>query len=289
MLNLFQNLMTSISIIITISIVFIGYIMLFAKPLPDVIITNIHKRYTGVTSTIINLFPEHAKTLDVGLYGNKINVGEKIVNFIDLLYYGYQLPEGKKCRIFHVRRNNEMIWALIFRDILRLPIKIIFTQTKIKESSYFTNYLLKKMDHIIITCDKCKKFLIGINENISMSAHGIDLSYFSSLKNNHKDIYNLKDKFIVSTFGRIREQKGTDIFVKALIKVMNNYPNVIGLVVGETDNEFFKENLNKLIKKNGSIDRFIFTGFVSYTNDSAKHRYIYNSTDLCITVPRQEQ
>ena len=66
------------------------YIIFFAKPLPDLIITNIHKKYSGVTSTIINLFPEHAKTLNVGLYGNKINVGEKIVNFIDLLYYGYK-------------------------------------------------------------------------------------------------------------------------------------------------------------------------------------------------------
>ena len=142
------------SLIILIIILFPVYVIFYSKPLPDLIITNIHKRYSGVTSTIIYLFPEHAKKLNVGLYGNRINIGEKIVNFIDLLYYGYQLPEGKKCRIFHVRRNNEMIWALIFRDIFRLPIKIIFTHTKIRDSSYITYFLINKMDYIIVTHKK---------------------------------------------------------------------------------------------------------------------------------------
>ena len=286
MLNLFQNFMTSISIITTISIVFIGYIMLFAKPLPDVIITNIHKRYTGVTSTIINLFPEHAKTLDVGLYGNRINVGEKIVNFIDLLYYGYQLSEGKKCRIFHVRRNNEMIWALIFRDILRLPIKIIFTQTKIRYGSYITNYLTSKVDFVIVTHKRCINYLKNKEKVISIIPHGIKKDINKII--NYNDIYNLKDKFVVSIFGRVRKEKGTDIFVKALIKILIKYPLLTGCIIGEIDSISFKDDLTNLINKNRLTDRILFTGFINKSKDYEKYKYIYNNTDLCIAVPRYE-
>ena len=44
--------------------------VIYLEKLPDIIITNIHKKYTGITTTIINLYPEHAKEFNIGLYVN---------------------------------------------------------------------------------------------------------------------------------------------------------------------------------------------------------------------------
>lgn len=95
-----------------------------AKPLPDIIITNIHKKYSGVTSTIINLYHEQSK---------EFNIGENNVNFIDFIFNGYKLPDDKFFRIIHVRRNNEIMFALFLKYILRIPLKIVFTAVKISE------------------------------------------------------------------------------------------------------------------------------------------------------------
>ena len=270
------------------------YIIKFSKPLPDIIITNIHKKYSGVTSTIINLYPEQQKTMNIGLLGNSININEHNVALIDLIYYGYQLPQGKKFRLFHVRRNNELFWAILFRDLFKLPIKIIFTSVKITKFSFIPTLLIKYVDYIIVTLDKCITNLPCPEKVIDISPHGINLSYFKPCTTNSIntcDFYNLKNKFVISTFGRVRKQKGTDIFVKSLIKIMHKYPNVIGLIVGETDlkNIFFKNTLTDLIHKNGLTNRFIFTGYISYINDPVKHSYIYKSTNLCVCVPRSEE
>lgn len=285
MFNFFQNLMILIIIILPV------YIIFFAKPLPDLIITNMHKKYSGVTSTIINLFPEHAKTLNVGLYGNKINVGEKIVNFIDLLYYGYNLPDDKNFRIIHVRRNNEIIFALFLKYILRIPLKIVFTTCKISEYSFFSIKLISLVDYYIITDSKCKdKIPTPLHNNIlAIIPHGINQKHFN-VRNSacNIDHLNLSGKFVISTFGRVRKQKGTDIFIKALIVITQKYDNVIGLVVGETDmrNYIFKNGLDELISKNNLSSKIKFVGFVE---NEDYHKYIYNRTKLTICVPRREE
>ena len=292
MISLCIELLKYILLILLATVSILSYIIKFSRPLPDIIITNIHKKYSGVTSTIINLYPEQQKTMNIGILGNSININEHKVSFIDLIYYGYQLPPGKKFRLFHVRRNNELFWAIMFRDLFKIPIKIIFTSVKINKFSFISTLLIKNVDYIIVTLDKCITRLPCPEKVIKVIPHGINVSYFKPSDSivNSVDFYNLKNKFVVSTFGRVRKTKGTDIFVKSLIKIMHKYPNVIALIVGETDsrNIFFKNTLTNLIHKNGLTNRFIFTGYISYINDPIKHSYIYHSTNLCVSVPSYE-
>ena len=254
-----------------------------AKKLPDIIITNIHKKYTGITTTIINLYPEHAKEFNIGLYGESINVNEKIVNFIDFIFFGYKLSNNIKYRLLHVRRNNEIIFGIFIRDILRLPIKILLTEPKTTKHSFFSKILIKQVDYIIVTHKKCIKILPDKQKVIAVIPHGVKCN------NNiiNKIIYDFKNKFVVSTFGRVRKQKGTHIFVMSLIKIMHKYPDLIGVIVGLTDirHYFFKNNLINLIKKNNLSDRIIFTGFV----DKQTKDFIYKNTTLSICVPIREE
>lgn len=267
-------------------LLYFNYLKKKAKKLPDIIITNIHKKYSGVTSTIINLYPEHAKLFNIGLYGYPINMNEKNINLIDFLFYGYKFPDNIRCRLMHVRRNDEIIFAIFIRDILRIPIKIIFTDPRIRKRSFFSILLLKKADHIIVTHKKCIGNLPDQSKNISIIPHGIKTN---QLQSHYKDIYNLKDKFVISTFGRVRKQKGIHIFVSALIKIMYKYPDVVGIIVGETDirNIYFKSNLVSLIKKHKLTDRFIFTGFVRIHKNV--FNYIHKNTNLTVCVPLREE
>ena len=278
----------------TIIIVYLGfyYLKKKVKPLPDIIITNIHKKYSGVTSTIINLYPEQSKKFNIGIYGNELNIGEKHVNFIDFIFNGYKLSNDINFRIIHVRRNNEIIFALFLKYILRIPLKIVFTAVKISNYSCIPKILIKYIDHVIVTDNKCIKNIPNKSNIIDIIPHGVNQKYFNTENHNFKNDYlNLKNKFVISIFGRVRKQKGTDIFVKALIKITQKYENVIGLVVGETDirNYFFEKELDELIRKNNLSSKIKFVGFVSYIENEDYHKYIYNRTNLTICVPKREE
>ena len=267
------------------------YLKRNARFLPDIIITNIHKKYSGVTSTIINLYPEQSKKFDIGLYGNKLNVGEKHVNFIDFIFNGYNLPTNKKFRIIHVRRYDEIIFAVFLKYILRMPLKIVFTAVKISEYSFHTKKIVSLVDYCILTNSKCKIELPNSLHNniVALIPHGINQKHFNVRNSTcNIDHLNLSGKFVISTFGRVRKQKGTDIFVKALIEITQKYDNVIGLVVGETDmrNYIFKSELDELISKSKLHAKIKFVGFIK---NKEYHKYIYENTNLTISVPRYEE
>lgn len=268
---------------------FIQYMKTYSKMLPDIIITNIHSKYSGVTSTIINLYHEQSKEFIIGVYGNKLNIGEKKVNFIDIIFNGYKLANDKKFRIIHVRRNNEIIFALFLKNILRIPLKIVFTAVKISSYSCIPRLIIKYVDHIIVTDSKCIKKLPNKLKVMDIIPHGVNQKYFNTDKTDFKNDYlNLKNQFVISIFGRVRHQKGTDIFVEALIKITKKYSNVMALIIGETDvrNYIFKNKLETKIQKNNLNDKIKFLGYIK---NPLYHKYIYSNTDLTICIPRREE
>ncbi|MFM7523856.1 MAG: glycosyltransferase family 1 protein, partial [Betaproteobacteria bacterium] len=128
---------------------------------PEVIITNLHKRYTGVSGTINALLPVQSRHLCIGFVGTDIpGAGLAEIaqpeNFIKLsLWQAIQLsrkklPNGRK-RIWHVRRDPEMIIALFLRDVLRFPIHITFTSAAKHRHSWFPRWLISRMDAVIAT------------------------------------------------------------------------------------------------------------------------------------------
>lgn len=92
-----------------------------------VLTPNLKKRLSGVTSTIVNLVPKQGKL------GVKIAAtGPGLPDHLPHVGFGqfwklWQLPEDGKCRVWHARRNVEMLPGIIMRDILRMKIKVIFT------------------------------------------------------------------------------------------------------------------------------------------------------------------
>ncbi len=95
----------------------------------DVIALNFKRRLSGVTSTIVQLVPYQAKLgLRIAVLGPGLpdDAGLPKIGFRSLLGL-WRAPKGRSHRIWHARRNNEMGFGLFLRNVLRMPLKLVFT------------------------------------------------------------------------------------------------------------------------------------------------------------------
>ena len=72
-------------------------------------------------------------------------------------------------------------------------------------------------------------------------------------------------RYMVGCFGRIRRQKGTDLFVDAMIRLPPDYPNWAALITGRVTSEHheYHEQLCRKIARAGLERRIVFLGEVS--------------------------
>jgi mannosyltransferase len=260
----------------------------------EIIITNLKKRYTGVSGTINALLPEQAKTLKIGfvgaeLPGSKRAAEETPENFSHfslwqaIIASHKTLPDGRK-RIWHVRRDHEMLLAIILRDWLRFPIKIVFTSAAQRLHSWFPRWLISRMDAVIATTPEAAAF---VNATLVIP-HGVDVEYFKPPldKLNSWQRTGLPGKYGVGTFGRIRPEKGTDIFVDAMVQVLPDFPEFTAVIAGLCQPEFekFKKTLEGRIADHGLLHRIIFVGEVP----ADEIRNWYGNVLITVACPRYE-
>lgn len=229
-----------------------------------VLAPNIKKRLSGVTSTIVNLVPKQKKL------GVKIaSIGPGLPDFLPHVGF-YQLwklwrtPIDGKMRVWHARRNVEMLPGIIMRDILRMKIKVIFTSNAQRHHRNYTKWLISKMDHVISGSRRADSFL---KKDSTIIPHGVDLDRFFPSHDKAKERSELgldPQQKIAGCFGRVRHQKGTDIFVDIMIKLLPQHPQWIAVITGRVTAEHvgFADKLKKAAKDAGLEDRIIFAGEV---------------------------
>ena len=78
--------------------------------LPDVIVTNFKRRVTGVSTTAIRVAQAQLKQRpdSLGLCGPR-----HPLKLWQVLLAGWRKPQGQPFRIWHVRRDSEMMWAYL--------------------------------------------------------------------------------------------------------------------------------------------------------------------------------
>src|SRR5262245_57054315 len=98
-----------------------------SKQLSDltVVVPNLHWRYSGVTATNRMVAPRLAGLLSVAWLGRDAPDGICRLGLRDLLRLRAGRQRGKP-RIWHARRNNEMLVGLALRG-LGWPFRLIFT------------------------------------------------------------------------------------------------------------------------------------------------------------------
>lgn len=252
---------------------------------PPLMITNLHKRFTGVSATIANLVPHQAQTYDLRLVGDPLPGCPAPISLAQARALSRQ-PNGKPFAIWHVRRNPDMQAAIWARDVLGLPIKTVFTSAAQRRHSAWPRWLISRMDAVIATTPQAASF---IENPAATIPHGIDTNRLTPVQNRDQAWADLGygGTMGIATIGRIRPEKGTDIFVEAAIQAMANQPGLHALIIGMTARKHqpFEQALRARIADAGLTDRFHFTG--NLDNQTQMPR-ILQALSLVVNLPRYE-
>ncbi len=224
----------------------------------QVIIPNLHWRYSGVTATNRMIAPRIARLLPAAWLGRDAPVGVAWLGFHDLVHLR-NLPR-KRPQIWHARRNNEMMIGLLLRA-LGWKLTLIFTSAAQRRHTWITRYLMRRMDGVIATSEAAKSYLKVPAEVIH---HGVDTELYRPPADRAAlfAATGLPGKYAIGCFGRVREQKGTDVFVDAMCQLLPKYPDFTAVIVGAVtaDQQAFERVLRAKVEAMELSERVIFLG-----------------------------
>jgi mannosyltransferase len=260
-----------------------------AKPVlshdPEVIVFNLKKRYTGVSATINALVPLQAHQWRLGFCGTRMSNGIDGMSLRDAIKLSRKPPKGRAFRIWHVRRDPEMMAAIFARDVLRLPIKLVFTSAAQHLHGRFPRWLISKMDAVISTTPLAASF---VPNTTAVVPHGIDLSRFAPPPDKLKAWADsgLPGQYGIGVFGRVRPDKGSDVFVDAMIEALPQLPGATAVIAGlaQPQHQAYQQALIDKIARAGLSERIVFLGEVPA---GEVHRW-YQRCMLCVACPRYE-
>ena len=252
---------------------------------PEVIVFNLKQRYTGVSATINALVPVQAYQWRLGFCGTRMSNGIDGMSLGEAIRLSSKPPTGRKFRIWHVRRDPEMMAAIFARDVLRLPIKLVFTSAAQHLHGAFPRWLISKMDAVISTTPLAASF---VPNTTAVVPHGIDLSRFSPPTDKRlawKDS-GLPGDYGIGVFGRVRPDKGSDVFVDAMIEALPRLPGATAVIAGlaQPKHQAYQDALKSKIAAAGLTDRIVFLGEVP----AGQVHLWYQRCLLCVACPRYE-
>jgi mannosyltransferase len=228
----------------------------------EVIAPNFKRRLSGVTSTIIQLVPVQMRTVGIATIGPGLPDTLPKLRFRQL--FGLlKRPKKRPFRIWHARRNPEMLAGIVLRDIFRAPVKLLFTSAAQRDHKPYTKWLIRRMDAVIATSGRSGSFL-EVPHTVIM--HGIDLAEFHPPRTEDDEFASasLPGRYAIGCFGRIRHQKGTDFFVDAMVELLPRFPEWTAVITGRVTPEHrgFADELKAKIERAGLSERIVFLGEV---------------------------
>lgn len=229
----------------------------------DIILGNSNARFSGVTSTMLQTMEIQKELTGLRVLGeHHITQTQYVISFRQLIRICRKTTSENKHRVFHARRNDEMIQALILKHLFRAKIKICFTSTAQRKHSQFTKFLIRQMDGVISTCQEAAQYLDKPPDIII--PHGVDTETWTP-SNNKENILSelgLPGKYAIGIFGRVRKQKGIDLFVEACIQALPSNPDFCAIIVGATaeKDQIFAEELKSKINQHELNERIKFLG-----------------------------
>lgn len=248
----------------------------------DVIAPNFKRRHSGVTSTVIRLIPLQAREIAITSAAPDLPEGVPNVAPGKLWLMSRNGPSGP--RVWHARRNVEMVAGLGLKYLLGKRLKLLFTSAAQRHHTGFTRWLIRQQDALIATSARSAQYL---ERDATVILHGVDCKAFAPAP----DRAALRRRLdlpetgpLVGCFGRIRHQKGTDLFVEAMCDVLTRHADAYALVMGRATqkNEGFLEDLKR---KAGAVSgRIIFRDEVPI-EDLADH---FAALDLYVAPQRWE-
>jgi mannosyltransferase len=228
---------------------------------PELVVTNFHRRYTGVSATADAVVSKQRSEFRLCLVGDPLPNGPKPLSFLQAVSLCRNPPTDRPFSIWHVRRNLEMAAAIFARDVLKLPIRIVFTSAAQRLHSAVPRQLISRMDAVVATTAKAAAFVPNL---AAVVPHGVDTDRFTPASDREAAWASLGygGKCGIGIVGRIRPEKGTDLFVDAMLRVLPERPGFTAIIIGRAmpADAVFEQSLQQKITAAGLADRVRFIG-----------------------------
>ena len=222
----------------------------------QLIVPNLHRRYSGVTATNRMVAPKLAKIFRAAWLGSDAPGGIARMGFADLM----KVWRRRTPLIWHARRNDEMIVGVLLRA-LGWPLKLVFTSAAQRHHTWITRWLIRQMDAVIATSDISASFL---KQESVVVMHGVDTDAYAPPPDRVAAFAEsrLPGRYAIGCFGRVRAQKGSDVFVDAMCALLPRYPDFTAVMVGAIvpEQAAFANELKRRIEAAGLQSRIVITG-----------------------------
>src|SRR5260221_1938765 len=137
----------------------------------QLIVPNLHRRYSGVTATNRMVAPKLAKSFHAAWLGPDAPDGISRMGMAGLP----KLWRRRTPLIWHARRNNEMIVGVLLQA-LGWPLRLVFTSAAQRHHTWITRWLIGRMDAIIATNDISASYL---KREATVIPHGVDTDRYA--------------------------------------------------------------------------------------------------------------
>ncbi len=222
----------------------------------EVIAPNLKHSLSGVTTTVIRLLPIQKEMIGIVATGPGLPDDLPHIRLIKVPFLS-----NRTRRVWHARRNTEMLMGLFLRKVLRRNLKLLFTSAAQRDHSGFTKKLISQMDALIATTPQAASFL---QHPATVIMHGVNTQLFhpATDKQALRDKLGLPSGTLIGCFGRIRPQKGVDLLVDAALSVLPNHPDAHIIFTGRATSEFeaFQAEQEAKLQAAGLGDRVHFLG-----------------------------
>src|ERR1700726_1918473 len=222
----------------------------------QLIVPNLHRRHSGVPATNRMVAPKLAQMFRAAWFGPDAPEGIARIGIADLL----KLWRRRSPLIWHARRNNEMIVGVLLQS-LGWPLRLVFTSAAQRHHTWITRWLVSRMDAVIATSPISASFL---KREATVIPHGVDTDLYTPPVDRAAAFAEagLPGRHAIGCFGRVRAQKGSDVFVDAMCRLLPRYPDFTGVMVGAITPEQsgFANDLKKRIEAAGLQLRIVITG-----------------------------
>lgn len=251
----------------------------------ELFVTNFHKRFTGVSATANGVIAQQLKLRTLELVGSPLPLAPPPITWWQAVRRSWKKPANHPFAIWHVRRNGEMLAGLIARDILRRPIRLVFTSAAKRRHSWFPRWLISRMDAVIATTNHAAQLVPHV---AAVVPHGVDVERFVPPVDREKAwaASGFPGRYGMGIVGRVRAEKGTDLFVEAMLRILPQRPHFTAIIIGKAlgSDVAFEQELKDRLKAAGLSDRCVFVGEVP----AAQMPAMMQCLSLLVAPPRYE-
>lgn len=239
-------------------------------------------RFSGINATMEALLPLMAQTIPIACCGYNLSDQMPTAGLFRWLAH----PNRRRWRLWHARRNNDMLLGLVLRYLFRQKLILVWTSAAQRHHTWLTRFCYHRMDAVVATTEKAASYL---RCPARVSHHGVNADAYmpTDRKSEVRAKLGIAERRTIGVFGRVRPQKGVGDFVEAILAVLPRYPQWQVLFIGQVTSEFaaYQGDLVAKLTAAGLADRVQFTGFL---DDFADLPRWYQAMDAVACVSRNE-